>query len=160
MQESYAIAVLQRRQLKYSECPYNVVENWCKKRQYSKEWVYQALLHWMDRIMYRKWNIKEEKWEAVKVGRGVIHLQVSCTGGWGGGDEQALRIERKAVRCEDKKWTNWMRGWQALWHSCFCSDPSVALCYTLCHILLVGLVWFDKDTMVLFFLVLCAMQQD
>ena len=27
-----ANAILQRRQLKYSTCPYSVVENWCKKR--------------------------------------------------------------------------------------------------------------------------------
>ncbi len=45
-----ANAILQRRQLKYSECPYNVVENRCKKRRCSKEWVYRASLHRMDRI--------------------------------------------------------------------------------------------------------------
>jgi len=50
-----ANAVLERKQLKYSECPYNVVEDRCKKEaMFVKEWVYRASLHRMDRKMNRK----------------------------------------------------------------------------------------------------------
>jgi len=39
--------------------PYNVVEKQCKEEvMFEKEWVYQALLHWMDRKMYVKMSVK------------------------------------------------------------------------------------------------------
>ena len=39
--------------------PYNVVKKRCKEEvMFEKEWVYQALLHQMDRKMYVKMSVK------------------------------------------------------------------------------------------------------